>query len=209
MTIGSSNAGLVDNGCTWAGDFYACLITRFIDFCHNYNNCYGYDEDVMYTTHRDAAISFCLGEVGGCVDSGCSFFNEQSDLMVNDAVKYAVNYVWDEQYTGGDAVFHAQRAIELGVMDTLLGYGVCWCEDTTTEYLVPRGSFGSGLECATCPDGGTTDTSNTNYSFYPVGIESCVLTGNVPFTDTIGSGYRPGPCPYVPSSSDWSTSDGA
>ena len=203
MTIGSSNAGLLDYGCTWTGDFYACLITRMIDLCYNNNNCYGYDDVIMYTTHRDEVISFCLGEVGDCADGACSFFNEQSDYMVDDAAKYAVNYVYDEQNTGGAAVLAAQRSIEMGVMDTLLSYGLCGCEDTTTEYLVPRGSFGAGLECEKCPDGGTTDT---NY-LWPVGIESCVLTGNVPFTDTIGSGYQAGPCRYVPSSSDWSSND--
>ena len=204
MTIGSSNAGVVDDGCTWAGDFYSCLITRMIDLCQNNNECYGYDEIVMFASHRDEVISFCLGEIGGCVGVACDFFNSSSDMMAQDAASYAVTYAYDLKHTGGNALLEAQRAIELGVIDTLLSYGVCWCDDTTTEYLVPRSSFGAGLVCKKCPDGGTTDTSNTNYSYFPVGIESCVLTGNVPFTDTIGSGYRPGPCRYVPNSSDWS-----
>ena len=29
--------------------------------------------------------------------------------------------------------------------------------------------------------------------------------GDIPFSDTTGSGYQTGPCSYIPSSSDWST----
>ncbi|MBP3340703.1 MAG: hypothetical protein J6L47_03500, partial [Alphaproteobacteria bacterium] len=167
MTIGSSNAGVVDDGCTWAGDFYSCLITRMIDLCQNNNECYGYDELVMFESHRDEVISFCLGDIGGCVGYACSFFNSYSDMMAQDAATYATSYAYDLNNTSGEILLAAQRAIELGVMDTLLSYGVCWCEDTTTEYLVPRGSFGAGLECATCPNGGTADASHTNFTSFP------------------------------------------
>ena len=205
MTITSANA--TSDGCTWAGDFYACLITRMIDLCQNNNECYGYDELVMFESHKDEVISFCLGDIGGCVGYACSFFNSYSDMMAQDAATYATSYTYDLIHTSGEILLVSQRAIELGVIDTLLSYGVCWCDDTTTEYLVPRSSFGAGLVCEKCPDGGTADASHTNFTSFPVGIESCVLTGNVPFTDTIGSGYQAGPCPYVPSSSDWSSND--
>ena len=124
MTVGSSNAGVIE-GCTWAGDFYSCLITRMIDLCQINNECYGYDELVMFASHRDEVISFCLGDIGGCVGGACEFFNSYSDMMAQDAATYAVTYAYDLIQTNGESLLASQRAIELGVIDTLLSYGAC------------------------------------------------------------------------------------
>ncbi len=203
MIINSAKGAALDQGCLWAGDFYACLITYMINECNGNIGCFNYDEYQMEINHGEAAVTFCLRSVGNCANAAaCDFFDYAQSTMVNDAVKYAISYAYDSTHDTGMALA-AQRVIEVGVMETLVLNNVCAC-DWNTQYMYPKQSFGRGLVCATCPDGGY---AIYGYAPFPAGIETCHKYGDVPFTDNIGSGYQTGPCPYIPSSSDWSPND--
>ena len=81
--------------------------------CQNNDTCYEYDKVQMWANYRDGAVSLCLNEVGSGVDAAaCQFFSDYGDMMVDDAIDFALSYEFDDKYGIGN-LLSAQRGIEM------------------------------------------------------------------------------------------------
>ncbi len=197
ITINSANATTVlSSDCACTADYYACLITEVINL-YNSDGWHGQSNipNNFIPTYQDQLFALCDKAVGTCVNR-TSYIRDYKSYILENSVLYGVSYAYDMNV--GDILEHAQRAIEIEVLMELINQELCLC-DWKSEYIYPRNTFGAGPSCATCPDNGVISSDSS----IPMGIQSCEKLGNVPFTDSVGSGYQAGPCRYIPASSDW------